>query len=224
MANDPYTIRIFVEEGDPEGVRIIDHMNWTGQAVVFPREKWADIRQRKEFDEPGVYVLIGYTSSKDELPTLYIGEGDGVRTRIDSHAKGKDFWSWGIVFDSTNHGLNKAHVQWLEYALVQQAKKAARSHLDNGNELLEPALNPSERAGTKRFLKEILQILPLAGLRAFEIPKATVPTAGPNKDVEETLQLTTGTRIVISDSCDINACLPNPRLRLAQGNNIHRQQ
>jgi hypothetical protein len=73
MENDPYTIRIYVEEGDPEGVRIIDQMNWTGQAVVFPREKWGEIRQRKEFEEPGVYILIGYTSNKDDLPTLYIG-------------------------------------------------------------------------------------------------------------------------------------------------------
>lgn len=191
MANDPYTIRIFVEEGDPEGVRIIDHMNWTGQGVVFPRDKWAEIRTRKEFDEPGVYILIGYTSSDDDLPTLYIGEGDGVRIRIDSHAKSKDFWSWGIVFDSTNRGLNKAHVQWLEYALVQQAKTAARSHLDNSNEPLEPALNPSEKAGTRKFLKEILQILPLAGLRAFEIPKATVPTVVSSKDAEHAIQLAT---------------------------------
>lgn len=197
MANDPYTIRIFVEDGDPEGVRIIDHMNWTGQAVAFPRDKWADIRTRKDFDEPGVYVLIGYTSSDDDLPTLYIGEGDGVRTRIDSHAKSKDFWSWGILFSSTNRGLNKAHVQWLEYALVQQAKVAARSHLDNSNEPLEPALNVSEKAGTRKFLNEILQILPLAGLRAFEIPKATIPAVVLSKDTERAIQLATKNNTVV---------------------------
>ncbi len=189
MANDPYTIRIFVEDGDAEGVRIIDHMNWTGQAIVFPREKWADIRARKDFREPGVYILIGYTSTDDDLPTLYVGEGDGVGDRVDSHAKAKDFWSWGIVFNSTNKGLNKAHVQWLEYALVQQAKNAARSHLDNSNEPLEPALNPGEKAGTKKFLKEILQILPLAGLRAFERPKATVPTATADRGSKAEIQL-----------------------------------
>jgi hypothetical protein len=32
-----YTIRIFVADGDPEGVRIIDQMNWTGKGIVFPR-------------------------------------------------------------------------------------------------------------------------------------------------------------------------------------------
>jgi hypothetical protein len=42
MANDPFTIRIFVPDGDPDGVRIIDRMNWTGLGIVFPRGKHAD--------------------------------------------------------------------------------------------------------------------------------------------------------------------------------------
>jgi hypothetical protein len=32
MMPDPYTIRIFVADGEPEGLRIIDRMNWTGAA------------------------------------------------------------------------------------------------------------------------------------------------------------------------------------------------
>ncbi len=42
MNADPYTIRIFVPNGDPQGVRVIDRMNWTGQGIVFPREKWPE--------------------------------------------------------------------------------------------------------------------------------------------------------------------------------------
>ena len=34
--SDPFTIRIFVPDGDPEGLRIIDRMNWTGLGIVFP--------------------------------------------------------------------------------------------------------------------------------------------------------------------------------------------
>jgi hypothetical protein len=171
---DPYTIRIFVPDGDPQGVRVIDRMNWTGQGIVFPREKWIDTRSRKAFNHPGVYVLVGLTND-DDLPTIYVGEGDGVRERIDTHysgAKAKDFWSWGIAFVSTNQGLNKAHVQWLEFALAYQANLAKRSHLDNGNAPQEPALTEGEKADTQSFLKEILQILPLVGLHAFEVPKA----------------------------------------------------
>jgi len=172
--SDPFTIRIFVPDGDPEGVRIIDRMNWTGLGIVFPRDKWQATRCREELNRTGVYILVGYQDEEDELPTLYIGQGDSVRTRIESHYNRKDFWDWGVVFVSANNGLNRAHVTWLEYALVERAQQAKRSHLNNGNTPQEPGLSESEKADTQGFLKEILQILPLVGLRAFEIPKPVV--------------------------------------------------
>ncbi len=106
---DPYTIRIFVPDGDPEGLRLIDRMNWTGQGIVFPREAWAKIKSRLEFGKPGVYILVGYVSEDDDLPTLYIGQGDIVRSRIDSHVQNRDFWSKAVVFVSSasSGGLNR---------------------------------------------------------------------------------------------------------------------
>lgn len=179
MAADPFTIRVFVPDGDPEGVRLIDRMNWTGVGVAFPRSKWVDVRHRPEIQRTGVYILVGYKGDEDDLPTLYIGQADGVRGRIESHYGAKDFWDWGIVFVSTSGGLNRAHVTWIEYALVDRATSAKRCHLDNGNAPQEPALTEAEKADTQGFLKEILQILPLVGLRAFEFPKAVAtPHAG----------------------------------------------
>jgi hypothetical protein len=130
---DPFTIRIFVPDGDPEGVRIIDRMNWTGLGLVFPRVKWPETRGRPEFARTGVYVLVGYEGEAADLPTLYIGQADGVRNRIDSHFQAKEFWDWAAVFVSGNNGLNRAHVTWLEYALIRRAHEAGRSRLDNGN-------------------------------------------------------------------------------------------
>jgi hypothetical protein len=173
MATDPFTIRIFVPEGDPEGVRIIDRLNWTGLGIAFPRDQWPHVRQRNEFIKAGVYILVGY-QTEDDLPTIYIGQVDGIRNRIDDHFANKDFWNWGISFVShaAGGGLNRAHITWLEYALIDRAANAARSHLDNGNAPREPALSEAERADTNGFLKEVIQILPLVGLRAFEMPKA----------------------------------------------------
>lgn len=51
---NPYTIRIFVPDGDPEGVRIIDRMNWTGVGITFPRSKWSEVSQRPEIQRTGV--------------------------------------------------------------------------------------------------------------------------------------------------------------------------
>jgi hypothetical protein len=41
---DPFTIQIFVPDGDPEGVRLIDRMNWTGQTCCTTRLPGADSR------------------------------------------------------------------------------------------------------------------------------------------------------------------------------------
>ena len=165
---DPFTIRIFVPDGDPEGVRLIDRMNWTGLGLVFPRIKWPEIKRRPEFDRTGVYILVGYVGEDDDLPTVYIGQSDTVRNRIDSHYQDKDFWDRGIVFVSTSGGLNRAHATWLEYALVKRANQTGRRRPDNSNVPQEPALTEAEKADTRSFLKEIIQILPLVGLHAFQ--------------------------------------------------------
>lgn len=191
MATDPFTIRIFVPDGDPEGIRIIDRMNWTGLGIVFPRNKWSDVRKRPDLSKTGIYILVGYKGEEDELPTIYIGQADGVGNRIESHVQKKDFWDWGIVFVSNSGGLNRAHVTWLEYALVQRAHEAKRCFLDNGNAPQEPAMTEAEKADTQGFLKEMLQILPLVGLRAFEYPKAValpqatdIPVATGKQDLD----------------------------------------
>lgn len=185
---EPFTIRIFVPNGDPDGVRIIDRMNWTGVGLVFPRVEWPNIKHRSEFTRTGVYILAGYQEDED-LPTLYIGQADGIGNRIESHFKNKEFWDQAVVFVSTSGGLNRAHVTWLEYSLIDRASQAKRSHLDNGTAPQEPALTEAEKADTQGFLREILQILPLVGLRAFEFPK---PVAVP--------KATTAERISNSDS------------------------
>ncbi len=60
----------------------------------------------------------------------------------------------------------------MEHALINRAVTADRSHLENGTEPQAPQLSEAEKADTQAFLREMLQILPLVGLNAFEIPKA----------------------------------------------------
>jgi hypothetical protein len=105
-------------------------MNWTGLGVAFPRAKWPEVKQRDELSRPGVCILVGFTED-DDLPTLYIGQGEEVRSRIDSHYQNKDFWDRGIVFISTSGWLKRAHITWLEYELIARAERAKRCHLGN---------------------------------------------------------------------------------------------
>jgi len=121
-----------------------------------------------------------------------------IKKRIDNHVKEKEFWDWGIVFTTTNSCLNRGHITWLEYALVKRANETNRCHLDNGNTPREPALAESEKADTNAFLKEILQILPLLGLRAFEFAIAVAsPKATKEMSINSTSKKSTRDTIVV---------------------------
>lgn len=36
-STNPFSLRIFVADGDPDGLRLVERSNWIGKAVVFPR-------------------------------------------------------------------------------------------------------------------------------------------------------------------------------------------
>ena len=167
LSPKPYTIKLFMPDGNPDAFKIVNKMNWTGIGLEVSREAWEKHKNRKEFLEAGVYVLIGYTEDS-ELPTIYIGQGDGVKNRIESHYQNKMFWDKVLVFVSSNGGLNRAHITWIEWALITKAKEMNRCVLDNGNVPNEPVLTESEKADTQEFLNEMLSVFPLVEIKVFD--------------------------------------------------------
>ncbi len=167
--NSGYSIRIFVPEGNPDGLRLIEKSNWTGLGVVFARSDYKEVSARKEFQRTGVYVLVGNTE-ESSLPTLYIGEGDPVLPRLSSHYANKDFWNWAIFFVTSNQNLNKAHVKYLESRLIQLAKEAKQCNLDNSNNSSQPNLSEADIADMESFIQDMLKVFPLVGLSVFERP------------------------------------------------------
>ncbi|WP_018124597.1 GIY-YIG nuclease family protein [Desulfovibrio oxyclinae] len=168
----PYSIRMFLPDGDPDGLRLIEKSNWTGMGVVFSRSGYKEALTREEFQRTGVYVLVG-TSEESSLPTIYIGEGDPVRPRLDSHYAKKDFWNWGVFFVTSNQSLNKAHVKYMESRLIQLAKDAKQCNLDNSNDSGRPTLSEADVADMESFIHDMLKVFPLVGLSVFEKPNQT---------------------------------------------------
>lgn len=100
----PFSLRIFVADGDPDGLRIVERSNWVGRALVFPRAAWAQpsVATRPELQQTGVYLLLG-PREDGEGDRLYIGEGDPIKPRLATHHSGKDqkdFWTRAICFVS----------------------------------------------------------------------------------------------------------------------------
>ncbi len=169
-----FSVRIFIPTGEPEGLRIVEKSNWIGLGLVFPRAQYAEVRKRPELKRPGVYILWG-PDEVSQLPRVYIGEGDEVLTRLDQHAKQKDFWTHAVVFTSKDENLNKAHIRYLESRLIALAKEAKRAQLDNNNVPQTPTLSEADAADAEAFLHDMLLLLPVVGVSFFEKAKRRVP-------------------------------------------------
>lgn len=170
MAALGFSIRLFLADGSPDGLRIVEKSSWIGRGIVCPRSQFPEAKQRRDFDKTGVYVLIG-PSPDPSVPTIYVGEGDPAKPRLESHFAKKDFWTMLILFMSKDENLNKAHVQYLEARLLELARDAKRATIDNGNAPQLPSLSEQDVAEVEGFLREMLLIFPVLGVTAFDKPQ-----------------------------------------------------
>lgn len=178
MTTTPFSLRIFVADGDPDGLRIVDRFNASARAVVFPRALLPQVKNRPELQQTGVYLLLG-PRPDGEGDLLYVGEGDPILPRLQDHQSKKDFWTRAIGFVAVGGLLNKAHVQFLEARLIALARAAKRVPLDNSNSPGEPTLSEADRADMEVFLAHMLGMLPVLGVHAFESAPAVTAQANP---------------------------------------------
>jgi hypothetical protein len=170
-----YSIRLFLPDGEPEGLKLVEKTNWSGLGVVCPRSLYTAKRIRDEFERTGVYLLIG--EGDGVVPDLYVGEADEIRTRLNTHTKEAKFdWQEVIFFVSKDNNLNKAHGRYLEWRLIDLASKANRAKLHNGNAGSQPSLSEADTAEAEGFLDEMRLCFPLVGLDLFEIPPSIKTT------------------------------------------------
>jgi uncharacterized protein DUF4357 len=179
MAPRGFTVQIHVPDGELDGLRIVDEMQWIGQCIVCPRARYQREKKRKEFARTGVYILVGYDGD-DSRPKLYIGEGESVRPRLDSHHETKDFWGQVFVFTTKDNSLNKAHVKYLEARLMGLARRSRRCQLDNGNTPTKPGLSEADEANTEEYLYKMLLLMPFLGIDVFDsVPHTNLNDATP---------------------------------------------
>lgn len=163
----PFSVRIFLVDGDPAGIKVVEKSNWTGVGLVFPQPLFNKAKERPELQRTGVYVLVGPGESA-QRPRVYIGEGDPIGPRLSQHELKKDWWTHAVCFTSKDQNLNKAHIQFLESRLVELAVAAKRCDLDNGNTPQPPSLSEADRADAEGFLQDVLLCMPILGYAFFE--------------------------------------------------------
>lgn len=158
------TIKLFLVNGSPNGLRTAELSNWSGKAVAAPRTEIPELLKRKELGSPGIYLLTGVDPDSAEN-AIYIGEAENVSSRLKGHAS-KDFWNAATVFVSKDENLTKAHIRYLEGKLIAMAVDIGSSHVMNAA-ASGAKLPESDAAEMDIFLQKCLQLLPVLGVTEF---------------------------------------------------------
>ena len=169
MPSESFSVRIYLQDGHVDGVKVVARSKWSGRALVIPRSSLPEEINRDELNAPGVYVLIG-PADQQGRETIYIGASDPISADLSRHAVDKSFWSWTIVCSSKHDSLTQTHIEHLKARLIKLSQETGKATLDNKETPELPLLDDVEADYAEKFLGHMLSIYPTLGLRAFEEP------------------------------------------------------
>jgi hypothetical protein len=178
------SLRIEFLSDIPSGPRRVRDDNWSGQTLLCSRPHIDSALQGDVLDVSGVYILVGPSELKNEGQTLrfqssiYIGQGDSVRDRIQSHLKNKEFWREAVVFYRQPDELHAGNIKYLESRLIQLATAAGNCVLENAVSPQTPALAVAEKESTEDFLKHAIFCLGAIGYDFFTAQAVVPPFNG----------------------------------------------
>jgi hypothetical protein len=165
--NSGKKITLFLVDGEPDGRKIISLAGWTGQGLIFPRNKLKEMGSGDIARQPAVYFLFGRESEESLVASAYIGEAENLFDRLTTHNndKSKDFWYMTIAFVSSDESLTKAHVKYLESRCVEIANEAKHFGytLKNSAGSLMPHLPQADIPVMEEFMENIGLLLGTVG-------------------------------------------------------------
>ncbi len=180
------SIRIFLVDGTPSGVRTAELGLSTIKALAVPRASLPSVASRAEVRKTGVYVLIGPDPDSPGQKIIYIGEADTLIKRVSDHNRDidKDFWEECVFFVSKDENLTKAHGRYVEARLISLALSAKRAKVSNGTVPSEEGRLPeADAVEMEEFIGQARVLLGSLGYDLFE-PSAKA-TAGQSDRVPE---------------------------------------
>jgi hypothetical protein len=161
------SLRLYLADGSPSGIRHAEIVNWTGQAIAAPRPRYAELKSWPEACRPGVYFLVGFTDDTSE-GKVYIGESENVFDRLGDHIRNKEFWRECVVFSSKDQNLTKGHVKYLESRLIALADQARRYVVDNSDRPEIPSLPRADADAMEESIEFIRITLGALGYPVLE--------------------------------------------------------
>jgi hypothetical protein len=175
------SIRIYLDGGEVSGIKHAELVNWTGQALLCPRNRLSELAARWQHvvSRPGVYFLLG--AEQGSAREVYVGEAEDVLERLKEHLAKKDFWQEALVFTSKDENLTKSHVKYAESRLVDRAKTARRYVVQNEKNPPLSGLPRADQDAMEEFLDQVPLLMGVLGHRVLD-PIASASTIAAAED------------------------------------------
>lgn len=205
--NHGKSIRLFLVDGNPNGILTAEIVNWTGHVLSASRSKLVDLVQREECQKTGIYFLVSENPEPPFYPNVYIGESDDVAKRLEQHNRdddkgGKSFWEKVCLITSKDQNLTKAHIRYLEKRLIELAKESGRCRLENGTEgFSNISLPEADISDMEYFIEQISILMPVLGYEFLRANKQASDVTGKDSIMIEELNQF----YIKSDSMNIDA-------------------
>ncbi len=168
MAQYNKTIRLFLIDGSTSGMIQAELSNWTGKVYRVPRILVSSASDRMDLRGAGSYLLVGKDIANPTRDILYGGETEGIAKRLRQHLDRKEFWQEAFAIVSKDQTLNKAHVRYLEYRLVEMAVKAGKASLDNADMPVRPTISEPDAAEMEEFIENAVLLISTLGYKGLD--------------------------------------------------------
>lgn len=119
-----------------------------------------DLLQTDAVKKFGVYLLL----SKN---MVYAGQASDLAKRINNHIVGKDWWESVVILTTKDDSLTHSDIDYLEYVLIDKARKIGRLDCENKNKGNKPKVDKFRSVYLGQYIEEALFIMQLIGIRVF---------------------------------------------------------
>jgi hypothetical protein len=170
-------VKIHLDDGTAEGFQSIQIPGWDFSSSICSRGRYLVDQTSDDFRRPGIYILQGETTPPSAQPRIYVGEADFLRDRIPTQLKKYEFAQRVLTFSNPVSPLTQTHVKYLESKLIRLGRDAKRCQLENKVIPRLPQVSRPDRDDAETFFDRILMVLPVVGIRAFELTSQTSPPA-----------------------------------------------
>lgn len=174
------TIKIYLADGEPDGIREAQIAMSTIQAIAFRRLQLRNVCDMfsTEMSRPGVYLLLGPDENEPDRYVAYVGESENVASRLQDHVSrgAKGFWTETIVLVSKDENLTKSHARYAEARLIAEVATGPRWSLHNSQRASEQGKLPySERAMMEEFIEQAKVLVGCLGHDLFKAVSPSLP-------------------------------------------------